>query len=347
MEKNSEPEERRDGTKRVLVLYYSQTGQLERGVRSMMRPLEGVPGVEVVYERLEPEVEYPFPWPVLDFMDVFPESVHMDPPRMKPVTFDPDGSYDLVVLAYQVWFLSPSLPITGFLKSEAARVLKDKPVITFIACRNMWLTAHEKMRVILKELGANHIDNAVLVDQGPPWATFITTPRWLLSGRKDGFWGVFPPAGVKGADIVNASRFGRAIADSLDVLDEEPGRSLLSGLGAVKVNPRYIASEKIGHRSFALWGRLFRLLGRQGSWQRKPLAVLYLVILVCLILTVVPVTIVVRAVIYPFLRGRLDSAAKRFEEPSGSSVERMAWELSIKPLTHTTKQEVNLKEVVK
>ena len=347
MEKSLEDERSSPKTKRILVLYYSQTGQLERGVRSMMKPLEDAPGVECVYERLEPKEPYPFPWPILNFMDVFPECVQMEAPEMKPVSFDPDGRYDLVVVAYQVWFLSPSLPITGFLKSEAARVLKDKPVITFIACRNMWLTAHEKMRVMLRELGAKHIDNAVLIDQGPPWATFVTTPRWLWTGKKDGFWGVFPPAGVSRADITGASRFGRAIADSLDVLDDEPGRSLLSGLGAVKVNTRYIASEKIAHRSFTLWGRLFRKVGRQGSWKRKPLAVLYLVILVSLILSVVPITILVRAVIYPFIKGRLDSAARRFEEPSGSSVERMAWQLNIKPLTQTTRQEVNLKEVVK
>ncbi len=57
-------------------------------------------------------------------------------------------------LAYQVWFLSPSLPVTAFLKSAAAAVLKDTPVITFIACRNMWLSAQEKMKVMLRDAGA-------------------------------------------------------------------------------------------------------------------------------------------------------------------------------------------------
>jgi len=290
----------------------------------MLSPLDGSRDVEVVYENLRPRKPYPFPWPVLDFLDVFPESVYMDPPEMEPVGFDPDGRFDLVVLAYQVWFLSPSLPVTGFLKSTAARVLKDKPVITFIACRNMWLTAQEKMKEALRSLGATLIDNVVLIDRGPAWATFVTTPRWLWTGKRDGFWGVFPPAGVSQRDISRTARFGRAIADSLTQLESRPGRSLLWGLGAVRVNPRLIAGEKIAHRSFTIWGRMFRLMGKQGSRLRRCLLPLYLLFLACMIVTVLPVSIVVRAILLPFLRSRMEEAAKRLEEPSGSSTERMS-----------------------
>lgn len=309
--------------RRVLVLCYSQTGQLTSGVRSMMEPLEDSSDVEVVFEELKPRKPYPFPWPVLEFMDVFPESVYMEPPEMEPVSFDPDSHFDLVVLAYQVWFLSPSLPITGFLRSDAARVLKGKPVVTFIACRNMWLTAQEKMKVELAKLGARHIDNAVLVDQGPPWATFVTTPRWLWSGKKNGFWRVFPPAGVSKTDISGAVRFGRALLDGLRESDGPPEKPLLRGLGAVKVNPRYIAGEKIAHRSFLIWGALLRRIGEQGSLVRKPFVLLYLCFLLVMIATVLPISIAVRAVLYPFIRSRLDESVKRFEEPSGSSTECM------------------------
>src|SRR6266496_6114817 len=104
-------------TKRVLVIYYSQTGQLTRAVRAMMAPLENHPDFAITWQAIEPAQPYPFPWGFFQFLDAFPESVHLDPPPLKPMSFDPDGPYDLVVIAYQVWFLSPSLPITGFLKS--------------------------------------------------------------------------------------------------------------------------------------------------------------------------------------------------------------------------------------
>ncbi len=308
---------------RILVLYYSQTGQLTRSVKSLMDPVERLPGVEVVWQEIEPKEPYPFPWGFFSFLDVFPESVYLDPPELRPVSFGPDSHFDLVVLAYQVWFLSPSPPIAGFLKSSAARVLKDTPVITLIACRNMWLTAQEKIKTLLASAGAKLIDNVVLIDQGPPWATFVTTPRWLLTGRKDGFWGIFPPAGVSEADIAGAARFGRALADSLHLLQSGPVPSLLGGLAAVRVNPGYITGERIAHRSFLLWGRLLRAIGKPGSRLRRMALLIYVTFLVAMILTIVPLGIVVRLALRPFLRRRMDAEVTRLELPSGSSTERM------------------------
>lgn len=308
---------------RILVLHYSQTGQLTRAVKSLLSPLANRPDVEIVWQNLEPVEPFPFPWGFFRFFDTFPECVHLDPPPIRPVAFGPTARFDLVVLSYQVWFLSPSLPVTAFLKSEAARVLRDTPVITFIACRNMWLSAQEKMKGLLRDLGARLIDNVVLVDQGPPWATFITTPRWVLTGKKNGFWGIFPPAGVSAAEIAAAARFGRALADALPLLQSAQG-PLLSGLGAVKVIPGYITGEKIAHRSFRLWGKLLRAIGKPGNPLRRLVLVVYIVFLVAMILTVMPLSIIMRALLRPLLRKRLEAEVARLEAPSGSSAERLA-----------------------
>jgi hypothetical protein len=289
----------------------------------MLSPLAQRPDVEIVWQNLEPVEPFPFPWGFFRFFDTFPECVHLDPPPIRPVAFGPGSRFDLVVLSYQVWFLSPSLPVTAFLQSEAAQVLRDTPVITFIACRNMWLSAQEKMKGLLHDLGARHIDNVVLVDQGPPWATFITTPRWVLTGKKNGFWGIFPPAGVSAAEIAAAARFGRALADALPLLQSARG-PLLSGLGAVKVIPGYITGEKIAHRSFRLWGKLLRAIGKPGNPLRRLVLVVYIVFLVAMILTVMPVSIMMRALLQPLLRKRLEAEVMRLEAPSGSSTERLA-----------------------
>ena len=307
---------------RILVLHYSQTGQLTRAVQSMLSPLAGRTDVQIIWQNLEPVEAFPFPWGFLRFFDTFPECVHLDPPPIRPVAFAPDARFDLVVLAYQVWFLSPSLPVTAFLKSAAAQALRNTPVITFIACRNMWLSAQEKVKDMLNDVGARHIDNVVLVDQGPAWATFITTPRWVLTGKKNGFWGIFPPAGVSETEIVAAARFGRALSESLPLLQSTTG-PLLAGLGAVKVLPGYVTGEKIAHRSFRLWGALLRALGKPGDLGRRLVLVVYIVFLVAMILTVMPLSIVVRALLRPLLRKRLDAEVARLEAPSGSSTHRM------------------------
>lgn len=309
---------------RILVLYYSQSGQLTQVLQSMLAPLCGRADVELVWEPLVPTTPYPFPWSFFEFLDVFPESVHMVPPPLQPPSFAADAHFDLVVVAYQVWFLSPSPPIVGFLKSPAAQVLRDKPVISVIACRNMWLVAHEKMRTLLAAGGARLIDNVVLVDQGPPWATFITTPRWLLTGKKDGFWGIFPPAGVAADDIKGAARFGRALADNLHLLHLPAPGPLLSELRAVKVRPGYIVGERIGHRSFLIWGKLLRALGPAGTPLRRIALVVYLIFLIAMIVTVLPISLLVRALVRPFIRRHLEREIARLEQPSGSGDARLA-----------------------
>lgn len=308
---------------RILVLYYSQTGQLTRAARAMLVPLAARRDVEIVWQELKPLAPYPFPWSFFRFLDAFPECVYLDPAPIEPVGFDGDAQFDLIVLCYQVWFLSPSPPIVAFLQSPAAGVLKDRPVITLIACRNMWLSAQEKMKALLAERGARLVDNVVLVDQGPPWATFVTTPRWLLTGKQDGFWGVFPPAGVSAEDIAATARFGRALVDGIGKLQPGASGSLLRGLCAVKVNPGYIAGEKIAQRSFRLWGRLLRALGPPGHPARRAVLLLYAVFLVAMILMVLPISMLLRALLRPLLRNRLDAEVARLEQPSGSSNERM------------------------
>jgi hypothetical protein len=187
----------------------------------------------------------------------------------------------------------------------------------------MWLTAQEKVSALLTERGGRLVDNVVLVDQGPAWATFITTPRWLLTGRKNGFWGVFPPAGVSEADIAAAARFGRALVDAGHLIQSGPTTPLLSGLKAVKVKSGYIASERIAHRSFQVWGRLLRALGGPGQPLRRVALLVYVVFLITLILTVVPLGVIMRALLRPLFKNRMDRETARLEQPSGSGTERL------------------------
>ncbi len=57
------------------------------------------------------------------------------------------------------------------------------------------------MKSLLFDVNAKLIDNIVLIDQGSSLSTFITTPRWMLTGRRNAFWKIFPKAGVSKEDI--------------------------------------------------------------------------------------------------------------------------------------------------
>ena len=280
--------------------------------------------IRVRREVLQTKVDYPFPWPFFRFLDVFPESVYLDPPELLPLSVDGEADFDLVVIAYQVWYLSPSLPITAFVKSpQGRRLLAGRRVITVIACRNMWLVAQEKMKKMLHDAGAKLMDNVVLVDRQSALVTFITTPRWLLTGNKGVREGFFPPAGVSERDINGAARFGRAIAAALQNDLEKSDEPLLQGLEAVRVDTRLIASEKIGHRSFMIWGKLLRMIGPQGHPLRRVVLTIYAVFLVIMIATVVPITMTVNFLLRPFLRRGLERQKAYYEAPSGSAGYRM------------------------
>lgn len=308
----------------MLVVVYTQTGQLGAIARHFIQPLvdEGRHAVHV--EHLRPERTFPFPWPFLRFFDAFPESALMAPGPLHPLGIGADAEFDLVILFYQVWFLAPSQPVTAFLQgAEGARLLAGKPVVTVIGCRNMWLMAHARVRGLLAALGARHLDNVAFTDRAPTLATLLTTPLWLLTGRRRCV-PCLPAAGVAEDDIRRGARFGRALADALATDAERGAAPLLAGLGAVEARPELLLSEQAGTRSFRAWGRLLRLAGPPGSLPRWPLLILYIVFLVAIILTVVPLSLGLQALLRPLLGARLAALKSTFEQPSGSGVERLA-----------------------
>ena len=309
--------------KKILVIQYSQSGQLNEVVQAFIGPLVTSSDIDVKIATLVPEKAYPYPWPILSFFNVSPECIYQDPPRLKPLNLSQDEEFDLVILAYQVWFLSPSLPTTAFLKSdEGKRLLHDKPVITLIGCRNMWIMAQQAVSKLLTEMGARLIDNVVLVDQGSTLASFITTPRWLLTGKKNAFWG-FPEAGIAQAEIKASSRFGHALISALAQDQEQQHAAMLSGLKAVNVDVGLVQSEKAGYRSFLIWGKLLRKIGNQNNHLRKIVLVFYICFLIVLILTIVPLSMLLKSILQPLFKKKYQSIRQQYELPSGSGNNRM------------------------
>ena len=301
--------------KKVLVLYYSQSGQLGSVVESFISKLADEK-IKVDVRRIEPVETYPYPWSFYKFADEFPEAVQMDGCKVKELE-NLEESYDLIILGYTIWFLAPSTPIVGFLKSnQAKRILKNKPVVTLIACRDMWVMAQEKMKGLLGVVDARLIDNVALTDQGKGIYSFVTTPRWLLTGKKDAF-GIFPPAGILPSEIEAASRFGERLKKALKENREKQGEPLLQNLGAVNVNGKLIASEMIATRSSKIWAKIIKLFGKKRSFGRRVGLTLYSVFLVLLVFTVVPLNILVRKVLNLFQEEKLKALEKKYEQPSG------------------------------
>jgi hypothetical protein len=251
---------------KVLVLYYSQTGQLTEIVKNCLQPLQEDDRVQVDLCKVETEHQFPFPWTRLEFFNAFPESVYGTPFKLKPIEVDATADYDMVILAYTVWYLNPSIPISSFLQSESAKqILVGKKIITLLGSRNMWVLAQEKVKQHLKTLNADLIGNIVLIDRNPNLISVITIVRWMFYGKKNPFWG-FPRAGIIQEDIESSKRFGSIILERLISKNVTDMQDELNAQGAVNINPSLLILEK---RATKLFGLYAGFLSKKGGFYDK------------------------------------------------------------------------------
>ncbi|HWV16397.1 MAG TPA: dialkylresorcinol condensing enzyme [Cellvibrio sp.] len=289
----------------------------------ILAPLRGRDDINITILPITPCEPYPFPWPFFRFLDVFPESIYQVAPPIQTLPLSDSDKFDLIILPYAVWYLAPSLPAQALLQNpQFQAVAKGAPVITVIACRNMWHLAQESVKQALAAMGARLIDNIVLTDQGGTFASFITVPRWLWTGRSNAFWGL-PAAGTHPDEIKRARRFGLALRDALQQDLEKKDAPLLSGLEAVTAEPTLLVSERAATRSFKLWGKLVRAFGQPKAAARVPVLFLYVIFLITLILTVVPISLLLQRLLRPLLRSKLAAAKRYYEMPSGSDKDRL------------------------
>ncbi len=238
-------------SKKVLAIYYSQSGQLEEIINSITTPL-AASGVSVEKLSIKPVNDYAFPWTPQGFYDVMPDAVLGVPVALAPFSVRETG-YDLVILGYQSWFLSPSIPATSILRHPAVKaIIQGAPVITVTGARNMWLNAFVGIKRLLHEAGANHVGNIALVDEHLNPLSYFTIFHWMLGGKKTRMWGIFPLPGVAKEDIARAGAFGTTILAHLQLGEWKGMQEKLVAQKAVayhyslmileaKAGPRYIS----------------------------------------------------------------------------------------------------------
>nr|QEO74397.1 hypothetical protein [uncultured bacterium] len=306
--------------KRLLLLYYSQSGDVARIAEEFALPFRDLPDVEVIVRQIEPVPPYPFPWGTLTrLLSVFPECQRGGGASIRPLGLDPGEKFDLVILAYQVWHLAPSLPIQGFFKSADAQLLRGARVITLCVCRNMWHSGSETMKRMLREAGALHLDNVVVSHQGPPFATFVSVPRLLLYGKRDGLWGIFPPAEVSRQDIERVQRLGQAASEKLRQREDWPCHSLLTGVGAVRVKRRYVIPELFGWYTYRFCADGVLLATRYGPLARRLAIYVFVAMLLSMIFVGIPFVLLGMLIVYPLLYRSIERYAVRLAEPSGEA----------------------------
>ncbi len=282
-------------SKKVLAIYYSQSGQLTEVVNSFVAPFTQA-GVQVEIVRVKPVNDFVFPWNSKRFFDAMPESVLAKPTPLEPFTLA-EQKYDLVLFAYQPWYLSLSIPSNSILADARFKaVLKNTPVVTLIGARNMWISSQEKLKKVLKEAGANLVGNVALVDRNSNLVSAVTILHWMMGGKKTQYLGVFPKPGIQDEDIANTQNFGKTVLSFLQQGNFDGLQQQLVSQHAVEVKPNLMFIEERAPRLFSIWAKLISKRKNREAW-----LVVFKYYLLFALFIVAPVVLTINAVFFrPF-----------------------------------------------
>ncbi len=293
--------------KKILVIYYTQSGQLEDILNCFTAPLiEAGNTVEKV--RVHVTKDYPFPWTGKSFFAVMPDCVLGVPTELQDFHLQ-KSSYDLIILGYQAWFLSPGIPSNSILSHPSVKaILKDTPVITITGARNMWISAMERIKKILKESDARLVGSIALVDKHHNFISFITIFYWMFKGKKGRWLNLFPKPGVSDADISNTGVFGATVQKHLSNGNWDGLQDELIHQKAIEVKYNLMFIESKAKRIFAIWANIIVKRKKRDAW-----LVAFKYYLLIALFIAAPIILTVDAIFFkPFLSGRIKKQKQQY-----------------------------------
>jgi len=252
-------------SKKVLAIYYTQSGQMGEIIDTFTAPLvEAGASVEKVQVKLVNG--YNFPWTGKSFFSVMPSCVLGIPEPIEALNLK-EIKYDLVILGYQPWFLSPSIPTNSLLQSDEFKaIIKDTPLVTISAGRNMWINSYVRVRKMIKDAGANLVGNIALLDKHPNPISFVTIFYWMLTGKKDRYLNIFPKPGVSEEDIAATVVYGATIASHLENNRWDSLQDELIAQKAVEINYKLMFIEARAKPIFAVWAKIIAGRKNRTPW---------------------------------------------------------------------------------
>jgi len=246
--------------KKILIVSFSQSGQLNDIIDHFLIPFKNI-SVEIEHLIIEPKKQFPFPWDTKSFYDVMPETVLEEAIEISTPTFK-HNDYDLIILGYQPWYLSPSMPTTAILKNEQfCKLLKNKPIITIIGARNMWLNAQESVKILVNKAGGKLVANIPLIDRTPNLISVITIVHWLSTGKKTKKWGIFPLPGVSEKDIKDCYLFGEKVIEALQNDTYTNLQNNILQLNRIHINTNILFIESRAKTLFKIWANTIKKKG--------------------------------------------------------------------------------------
>lgn len=247
---------------KILVISYSQSGQLTEILTNFIQPLRD----EVEFITIEPKIKFTFPWASHKFFDTMPETVLEDLIELERIDFKSE-KYDLIILGYQPWFLSPSLPTTALLKDkDFKKLLNGTNVITIIGARNMWINAQESVKKHIASAGGRLIGNIPFIDKHNNTLSAVSILHWMLTGKKEKKYGIFPKPGVSDKDIAESAVFGKILQKEIQKKSLENFQPKVLSTNRVNIATNILFIEGKAKRLFMIWAKL---IVKKGTTEKR------------------------------------------------------------------------------
>lgn len=251
--------------KKVLAICYTQSGQLRQILDNFTQPLVDA-GVSVEKVNIKLKNDLAFPWTTTRFFSVMPDCQLDVLTELEPLSLK-ESRYDLIILGYQAWFLSPSIPFNSLMNDTGFKaILKDTPVITVTGARNMWLNAFVRVKKLIKTAGAELVGNIALVDTHPNPVSFVTIFHWMLKGKKDRYLGIFPPPGVPDSEIERAATFGESLLPHLMSNNYDTLQNELIEQKAAVLKYNLMVIETVAGKIFKVWATFISKRKNKTAW---------------------------------------------------------------------------------
>jgi menaquinone-dependent protoporphyrinogen IX oxidase len=210
---------------RVLLLYYSYTGQAQKVLEAAGEVFRGrgcdVQTAEIKFtDKRYAEKFSRFPmrrvWP--DMLSVLGAQKRNETGEIQTPDTVRDGDYDLILIGSPTWWDNVSMPLRSFLKSDEARkLLSDKPFAVLIVCRQFWRKNLEGVRELAGEQGGRYVDEIHFTYPGDNLHSMLALTSYLGSGeyRKKYLGLRLPPTNVQPEQLDETRTFAARLADRL------------------------------------------------------------------------------------------------------------------------------------
>lgn len=212
-----------DRSPRVLLLYYSYTGQA-RKVLEAAGEVFRERGCEVHTAPIEfTDPRYSERFSRFPMKNVWPDFIGMLPAQTAKRTGEirtPDevrrSDYDLVCIGSPTWWRDVSMPLRSFLKSAEARpVLGGKPFAVFVVCRRYWRENLNAVRKLAEKAGGRYEGGIHFGYPGDQVRSMLSLTSYLGSGQyRERYLGMrIPTTNISDAQLDESRRFAAELAD--------------------------------------------------------------------------------------------------------------------------------------